>query len=301
MPTISPFPPAAPSISGSTLTVDLFLNNPARVQRTLQDLTRNRFIADRIFSAGPAADGGAVVHDQLSENDLFMDRDVQEIAPGSEFPILNESAPEPLVALVKKWGGSAGFTYEQIRRNRLDVLQRNLIKLRNTIVRKVDTVAISVLNAAPIPTAVASGDWTTAATDIIVDIETGKSAVDALDMGYEIDTVLLNPAQALDIRTDGDIRLVLPRENRARNLLDGGASDLDQLLGINEWHVSNRVPAGTVYLLDSRTVGFISDEIPGPYTRVVDEPTKERRLVMAARVPAMGVTDPKAVYKITGA
>lgn len=301
MPTVSPFAPAAPTISGSSLTLDVFLNNPARVQKLLEDLSLNRFVADRIFRGGPPATGGAVIYDQLTANNLFTERDVQEIAQNSEFPIVNGAEPAPLVALVKKYGGSAVFSYEQIRRNRLDVMQRELIRLRNTIVRKVDTLGIATLNAAPILTGTASADWSTASTDLIADVEANKSAVEAQDLGYEVDTVILHPNQALDVRVDGDIREALPRENRARNLLDGGASDLDGLLGIANWIVTNRQTAGTVHFLDSRMVGFISDEIPGPYSRVVDEPTKERRRVMAARVPTMGVTDPKAVRKITGA
>lgn len=297
--TVTLFPPAPPAISGQNLTLSIFLNNPARVQKTLQDLSSQRFIADRIFTAGPSASAGAVVYDQLTSQNLFTARDVQEIAPGSEFPIVNGAEPNPLVAQVKKWGGRARFTYEQVRRNQLDVLRREMIRLRNTIVRKVDTVAIATLDAAPITSQSASGDWTTAATDIISDIETAKSNMDALDMGYEAQWVLLNPAQALDIRKDADIRAAFPRENLAANLLNKGAADLAGILGL-EWYVTNRVAAGSVYV-GGGDPGFISDEIPGPYSRVINDEKTESWEVMAARVPTMGVTDPKAVTKITGA
>lgn len=298
--TVTPMPPPVPTISGQTLSLSVFLNSPAVVQRTLENLTSQRYVADRIFTRGPEAAGGAVIYDQVLAQNLFTLRDVQEVRPGSEFPIVNGEEPTPLVALVSKYGGDAVFTYEQIRRNRRDVLARELIRLRNTIVRKVDLLAIATLDAAPIQTFAASGDWTTAATDIIFDIEKGKSVLDAIDMGYEADTVLLNPAQALDIRGDGDIRLALPRENRNTNLLDKSATDLNGLLGIEKWYVTNRVAAGTVRVLDSRFTGFISDEVPA-YSRVIDEEVKERKRVRAARIPAMGVTDPKAVVKITGA
>lgn len=297
--TVSPMPPSPPTISADKLTLSVFLQNPAVVQRTLEALTSQRFIADQIFNAGPPADGGAVVYDQLTAQNLFTLRDVQEVRPGSEFPIVNGEEPNPLIALVAKYGGDAVFTYEQVRRNRKDVKKRELIRLRNTIIRKVDLLAIATLDAAPIQTQSASGDWTTAATDIILDIETAKSKLDAIDMGYEADTVLLNPAQALDIRADADIRLALPRENRANNLIDRSAADLNGLLGIPKWFVTNRVAAGTVRVLDSRFAGFISDEIQA-YTRIMDEEIKERWRVRAARVPTMGITDPKSVVKITG-
>ncbi len=296
----TPYPPAAPTISGDTLSLSVFLNNPARVQRVIQDLSAQRFIADRIFSGGPPADGGAVVYDQVTANDLFTARDVQEIQPNSEFPILNETEPNPLVALVKKWGGAATLSYEAVRRDRRDILRRNLIKLRNTIVRKVDTVALATLAAAPTQTQSASADWGTASTDIIGDIEIAKNKLDALDMGYVADTVLVNPAEALGVRINTGIRSSYPRENLNQNLLTGEAMDLRGVLGLT-WFVSNRVTAGAPWVLDSTQLGSISDEIPGPYSRVLDQPERERWLIQAARVPTMYVTDPKAAVAITGA
>lgn len=298
MPT--PYPPAPPVISGQNLTVSVFLRNPAVVQRRMENLTRQRFVADRLFNAGPQATGGAVIYDQvLDAGHLFAARDVQEIEPGAEFPLTGAADPTPLTAAVKKWGGAVPITYEEERRDRRDVLARRTTQLRNTVLRKVDTVAVATLDAAPLQTQAASGDWTTAATDIISDIETAKNKLDVMDMGYEADIVLLNPAQVLDIRKDADIRSALPRENRARNLLDLGAADLDGLLGLT-WIPSNRVTAGTAYVADSRSVGGISDEL-ALYTRVVNQPERERYLIQAARPTVPYVTDPKAVVKITGA
>lgn len=298
--TVTPFPPAPPTISGENITMSVWLNSPARIQKSLERLSLQRFLADQIFATGPAATAGAVVYDQIVANNLFTARDVQEIKPNSEFPIVNGEEPNPLIALVTKWGGSAVFSYELIRRNRLDVLRKELIRLRNTIYRKVDTAAMAVLNAAPLLTDTASADWSSTG-DIIGDIETGKSMIEKQDMGYVVNTAIIHPDQALDIRTNEDVRNALPRENRKSNLLDGTATDMAGLCGIENWLVSNRQTAGTFHLLDNTQVGFISDEIPGPYSRIVDEETKERKRVMAARVPTMGVTDPKAALRVTGA
>lgn len=300
MPPVTAYPPAPPTINGENITVSVFLNNPARVERAIRDLSKERFIADRIFTGGPTASAGAVVYDQVTENDLYTERDVQEITPISEFPILNGAEPVPLVALVKKWGGSVLLSYEAVRRNRKDLLRRELIRLRNTIVRKVDTVAVATLDAAPIQTDTVAAPWSGGSAAIIEDIEGAKSIIEGVDMGYVADLVLLNPLEALAVRTDEDIRQALPRESRANNLIDGRATDLDGILGLN-WFVSNRVPAGTVRVLDSRMLGGISDEIPGPYSRVINEEKREAWRIMAARVPTMYVTDPKAAVRLTGA
>jgi hypothetical protein len=291
-----PYPPDAPTVSGSKITVDVFLNTPARVNRAVQALTFQRFIADIIFGTGPQASGGAVVYDQVTTSDLYLARDVQEIEPGSEFPILTGTEPTPLVAIAKKYGGEVFLTYEQVRRNNRQVLNREMTRLRNTIVKRVDTIALNFLNAAPINTMAASGDWSLAATDIIADIADATGVIEDLDMGYSPDTVLLNPTQHRDLIKDKDIRDALPREKSDVPIATG---KLGRLMGL-DFISSNRVPAGTVYVLQRGIVGGLSDEIPA-YAKVIDSERDERQYIHGARVVTPYVTDPKAVVKITGA
>lgn len=295
MPTVTAFPPAPPTVSGENITVSLFLNSPPRVQRAIEALTLRRFVADVVFSNGPTAEGGAVIHDQVTAvNDLLAD-DVEEIAPGSEFPLLTSTEPTPLVAVARKYGGEIFLTYEQIRRNNRSILTRETTKLRNTIIKKFDTIAMAALDAAPIQTAGGSGDWSTAATDIIADLVTAAGAVSSLDMGYIADTVLINPAQEIDLLKDVDIRNALPRE-RDDSIIRTG--NLGRLMGL-DFIVSNRVTAGTAYVLQRKIVGGISDELP-MYARPIDDERRERTYIHGARVGVPYVTDPKAVFKITG-
>lgn len=295
MPTTTAFPPVPPTIAGENITVSMFLSSPPRVQRAIEALTNERFIADVIFGTGPRAEGGAVIHDQVTDSNLFMDRDVEEIAPGGDFPLLTSSEPTPLVAVARKYGGEVFLTDEQVRRNNRNVLTRETTKLRNTIIRKVDTVAIAALEAAPIQTAGGSGDWSTAATDIIADLVTAAGAISSLDMGYMADTVLINPAQEIDLLKDKDIRDALPRE-RDNSIIRTG--NLGRLMGL-DFLVSNRVTAGTAYVLQRRIIGGISDEVP-VYARPIPDERRERVYIHGARVVVPYVTDPKAVFKITG-
>lgn len=291
----SPYPQAAPTVAGTNITVSMFLNSPARVQRAIENLALNRFVADLIFAEGPAAVGGAVIYDQVTANDTYLSQDVQEIEPGSEFPILSSPQAGPLVAIARKYGGEVLFTDEAIRRDNRQVVQRDLIRLRNTIVRKYDTLAMTALDAAPILTMVGSGDWTTAATDIISDLATAAFTIDSLDLGYAPDTMLINPAQELDLLKDADIRTALPRE---RTDLPIATGNLGRLMDI-DFVVTNRVTAGTAYLLQRRVAGGISDEVP-LYARTVDDRRREAVFLHGARVGVPYVTDPKAVVKLTG-
>ena len=297
MPTEQMYPPPAPSISGQNITIDLFLRNPSRVQRVMQDLSSQRFIADTLYSSGDAQ-GGSVVYDRVSEQDLYTQRDIEEISPGSEFPNVGGADSVPLVAKVAKRGGQVQISYEAVRRNNRDMVQRNLTKLRNTIVKKHDAIAVSTLLAdADKLTATAALEWNDPLSDPFADFASAVSAIEQQDLGYTADIVLINPQERFTLLTHKDIREALPRENAAQNPVLSG--QLAGLCGISNWVVSNRVPAGTVVVANSKIVGSMRDEMP-LYTRVIDKPEVETWIVQAARVSVPVITDPKSALVLTG-
>lgn len=290
------YPPGAPTVDGQgRITIEQFLKQPSRVQKVITDLTAQRFIAERIFSPGDAQ-GGAVIFDQVVGTDLFTARDVQSIEAGSEFPIVTSGEAIPKVAAVTKWGGAGLLTYEAVRRDSRPTLNNELTKLRNTIVRKIDTVAIAALDAAPIQPQVGTS-WSNASTgNPVLDLAVARSLIDDADMGYTADTVLINPAQYVSLVSNPKVYNALPREAAAGNPIING--QLNGFMGF-KWYVTNRVPAGTAYVLSSMMAGSLRDELP-LYSRVVEQPERERYLIMAARVTVPIVTDPKAVVKLTG-
>src|SRR5215468_4062698 len=85
MPTTHPLGP--PSVDGTTIKVETMLNQPTRITRMIMDLTQQRFVADRIFASGGGVTGGAVVYDEAQENELYTNRDVEQVSPAAEFPL----------------------------------------------------------------------------------------------------------------------------------------------------------------------------------------------------------------------
>lgn len=291
------YPPGAPTISGNLLTVDLFLKNPTQIRRVLDNLSSQRFIADNAFASGQAV-GGAVIYDQVSEQDLYTDRDIEEIAAGAEFPDVGATNPTPQVAKVAKRGGRFKVTDEQVRRNNMDVVRRNMRKLTNTIIRKHDAIAIAALLAAPTRTGSAEVEWNaTSGTDPFADIAGAVSSVEQSDLGYVIDMAIINPQERLSLLTNKVIRESLPRESKSDNPVLSG--QLAGLAGIEKWVVSNRCPAGTAIFLNSGVVGTMSDEL-GMYVNVIPQPLNEVTVVQAARVSVPVITDPKAAFVMTG-
>lgn len=291
------YPGVGPTVTGNKITVERFVKSPTQVYRVLSDLTKERFIADFIF-AGGGAEGGAVIYDEISENDLYADRDPQEIAPGDEWPLVGDSQGDPKVAAVSKRGAAFPLTYDAVRRDQRDVLNRGLIKLRNTSVRKHDTIAMqALLTNATVRTAGAALPWTNTGADVFADLFSGVSSVEQADLGYAIDTAIINPAQALALLKRKDVRDALPRENVAKNPIL--SANIAGLCNIPNWIVTNRMTAGTAVLLQRQIAGSVRDEVPF-YSRTVNQEDRERYLIMAGRISVAIVTDPLAVFKLTG-
>lgn len=300
MPATAMYPPAAPTIAGGKITVDLLLKDPTRVERQVQTMVKNKFIADEIYGPGPA-NGGAVIYTEVTDADieLYLRGEIEDIAPGSEFPILSSATSDPKVARVVKRGGAVQFTYEDVRRDRWDVIRRGLTQLANTMIRKHDALAVGVLVSNPnVQTLAAAAGWNTTNADPSDDIVIARSMVeDRLEFGYVIDGVLMNPQQKEDLLRNKQIKDRMPRESKELNPLISG--QLANLLDIPNWYTSIRVPAGTTFFLARKQIGSIHDEI-APYTRVIDDPKTESYWVMGGRVSVPAITDPLACVKVTG-
>lgn len=304
-----------PTYPGSPqLTVDALLKQPRLIARALTDLANKRFVADRIFSRGtPEMVAGGAAQYQKSES-IYLDRDFEEVGVRAEFPRATWSEAI-FTEAVRKYGLEVPIAFESVRRNQMDQLARAERKLANGLVKFVDTVAMARLIAdASILTGAASGDWTTAATDIVLDIATARKAINDQEEGYDADTMVVNGAQELDLLNDKDIRDALPRETQ-NSTVQTGRPPL--LLGINQILVTNQLTAGTVFILNAKVVGTIADEqpeasegyasySPGPgqapmYVKRYVEDGRDEHILRAARFPAMWIAEPKAAFKITGA
>lgn len=288
-------PLGPPTVSNSKITVDLMLNQPTRVTRMIMDLTLQRFIADRIFSSAGGVSGGAVVYDEATANELYTTRDVERVEPGAEMPTVDGERPVPKVAEVEKWGGKVWIPDEARDRNNAALFTNKVRQLGNTIVRKLNQKAIAVLEASITSSGqTATGvDWSS-----VVVGGSGQSNADEFpardfalaeqmafedELGVEYDLWLLNPAQYTQL-------VIIYGASGLRELL--------QALGISVY-VSNRVTAGTAYVVASQQVGEMRVESPlGSETW--RQPERQRTWVQTSVRPVMYVTNPFAVLKFTG-
>lgn len=294
-------PLAAPTVSGTTITVDFLLNNPTRVTRIVADLVMSNFFLDRVFATGGDVQGGAVLYDQVTAYDVYTDRDVERIEPGAEAPIVTGQRGAPLVAQVEKFGGKFPVTYEARRRNNISRVNNHMRRLANTIVRKMHQRGLAELAAAIAAnsrTSAAGATWAssltvqasalTAASRPLRVLSTAQREADNNELGYEYDTLIVNPNNMDELRAFyGDS-------------LDDTLDDY----GIDDVISTPRKAAGSAYVLAGGMVGELRLEEP-LRTTTADELTSaptmvEQTWVQSLVNPIMYVTDPYAILEITG-
>ncbi|MBD8218207.1 hypothetical protein IFU40_06115 [Microbacterium sp. CFBP 13617] len=290
------YPFAAPSVNGSTITVETMLNQPTRITRYMSDIALRNYISPLIFATPGGVSGGAVIYDQLTLNDLFPTRDVQEVAPGAEFPNLTSEDGEPKVAAVEKHGGKYFVTDEARDRNDSGKIQRESRKQMNAMVRRQDARSIAILDAAlaqfPSQTVVAS-NWnnvvtggvsqTNAALWPASDIARVQGLADTQELGVQIDTLIVNPMQAVQLS-------IVYGDNLNDVLANAGVENL---------RASNRVAAGTAFALAAQQPGEMRPEKPLS-TETWREPGSQRTWVQTDARFVSFVTDPYSVFKLTG-
>ena len=291
------YPYGIPVISGTTITVDTMLNEPTRVTQALSDITLQNFWADRVFAFPGGVEGGAVVFDQLTINDLYTTRDVQNVEPGAEFPILTIDRPTPLVAQVEKYGGKWFVTDEARDRNNPQQLTQGIQKAANTINRKTHQKLVAILDATITAfggaLTMAGTDWTvgtTTATSALTpagqaagDLAKAQLVADQAELGVDYNLLIINPLLASELR-------MLYGDRLAGILSDNGITELIS---------TNRVTAGQAYLVAEGQVGELRIE-KALDTEVWRAPETQRTWLQSDVRPVMYVTNPYSMIKLTG-
>lgn len=293
-------PLGAPSVNGNEITVDTMLKQPTRITKMLMDLTLQRFFVDRVFTNAGGVTGGAVIYDQATENELYLDRDVERVESGQEFPLVSSERRAPRVAEVEKYGGKYYFTDESRDRNDAAAFVNENRKLANTIVRKINARGVEVLLAAIDANGGASdmvgNDWSAAIPNGSnptpptgtpgADLAEVQLTADQRELGLEFNLIIVNPVQQYEW-----------------NLFYGDKSQQAlRDLGFDEMYSTNRLAAGTALAIASGQVGEMRVEQPlaTETSREGAPQMRQRTWVQSSVRPLFFVTNPFAVMRING-
>lgn len=293
-------PLSAPTISGTTITIDVLLAQPTRVTRQVADLVMSNFFLDDIFAIGGDVSGGAVLYDQAYFLDEYTDRDVERVAPGAEHPIVTGVRPAPLIAQVEKFGGKFPVTDEAKRRNDPSIVSNQMRRLANTITRKMNQRGLAELAAAVTAytrTSAATVTWAAGAAEEVLKrkalnapsaaVALVKEANEANERGYVFDTLVANPLDVFYARayygTTGSFEAAMKD------------------VGITNIVTTPQKAAKSAYILASKMVGQM--RLEEPMRTVVEREgapdLREQTWVQTAINPVFFVTDPFAVEELT--
>lgn len=303
-------PLGPPTVSGPNLTVDLALQNPTRITRMIEDLTLQRFLLDRVFGNGGSVNGGAVIYEEAVLNELYGNatgtgpatgpvRDVESIAPGSEYPIFEAQRSVPKIAPVEKWGGKVFITDEARDRNEAALFQRKIRQLSNTIVRRLNLRAVEILDAA-----VSEHSRTGSSVDWSAVVTAGSSASSAEEWPIKTFADAMMQVEEDELGLDLDLVILNPQEYGQLITIYGGISNLRDLIGGLGFtiYVTNRQDAGKAKFVSSGNVGQYRVEQPLRTVtyRSGDGEDTDRTWVKSSVRPVMFVDNPFAVWEATG-
>jgi hypothetical protein len=301
------YPPAAPALSGDTLTISRFLNSPTLVARRLRTLLENRYIADYLLSQRFKVQGGAILYE--TGESIFTVDAPRQVAPGMEYPITTAATAAASLAATSKWGQDAKVTDEQIARTGMNPVNRALTKLANQNVKSIDALALSAVATAVTQNTAAAASWSTAtAGQMLKDVALAKANILALNMGYEPDTVVLDDIRWAYAYAAFVTAGLLPRE--ADNPLVTG--EFPVIDGMTWLPTPNLPTAGNVFVGDHNVLGGMADEdLGGGYSAVntgtvgvesksIRDDDNDQWKLRVRRVTVPIVIEPASAWKITG-
>lgn len=288
--------PLSPRLTGGELTVNSALANPDRIAARINHLAADSLVASVFFSSSAGLTGGGLLYSPEKPGDLYTTRNVEQRGPGDEYPVVGADVPEMRIARPEDWGGKFFVADEAIKRNLASQLDADVTQLTNTIVRRIDEAALAAVDAGlaeqPDQGVVIGSDWgavtldgstpTDASDRPTADFASVQLAADLDELGVVFDTLVLHPNERAALATI-----------YGRDLADVLAS-----AGLTI-RVSKRVTAGTGYAVQAGAAGVLAFEEPLTVKIWADD-ARRGRWVQGFAVPAIAVTRPRAVMKLTG-
>ena len=299
------YAPPAPTVSGDNITVNRLVNSPVLIQRALRTLAQQRLIGDKVLSGSVDLTGTGAVNYEVSEAIMAASL-AERIDDLMEYPLSAEPSAVSQMAAAENWGLSTLISDKLVARNRVDIVNRKMIKLANRVAFGFDSLVLSAVASAVTQQSGAGVAWNNSSADPFADITLGAAVVDSLNQGYEVDTVLATPTRWARLIASAKIIERAPRESNDSLLLTGR---LARIAGLNIWKTTNMPSGVDVMLLDSRQLGSIGwEDQGGGYMGSADGVQSKRiRLeendgwkIQARRIGVPIVQEPGAAVKITG-
>ena len=293
-----PLYPGSADYQDGLITVDQALNNPTIVTERIADLTQDTILVDSVFSSiGQPITGGSVIYSPVTEKHIYVEG-VADRKPGDEYPVVLSDRPEAKLARVQDFGGKLSITDEARDRNDSIDFDNAVSRLANTITRKLNTRALETLTAAFDGTDNGAPDVLAAAESWRLAVRTGATPTPPMELpaGTFAEAQML--ADEFEMGITYSLAVMNPQERASLVALYG--AELKPLLDSIGLTIttSMQVPRGQFFMLDPGEVGFVSYERQLT-TETWDDREHRQTWLQSYAMPVMGVTNPRAVMRIT--
>jgi hypothetical protein len=266
------------------------------VDKRIRDLIGHQFVADQLFTQ---TDVDALAIKYLKDADADANGrqaydEVPEVGEGSNFKRIGLDEEEKS-AMIRKYGLEAVITYEMQKFGSAGQFERAYRKLAMNVRKMVDGMAYGVLtNTANGIQTKDAGNWGGTDAEIVIgDLVDAKKAI--RDFGYNADTAVISPETEAMLMKNKNVRDALRQNNTDVALLRGYIGDFMGLSFI----VDENFNANDVLVLQKKVIGDIADA-EALRTKTYNEDSNDRTIVRATRFTQAYLTDPKAVYLLTG-
>ncbi|WP_157486881.1 phage major capsid protein [Leucobacter salsicius] len=230
----------------------LFISSAPLIAKRVADITQMRFISDYLLQGRFDATGGGIFYE--NGDPVFADGDPEAISPLGEFPLVVLEDGEITSARTDKWGLDTIISDEKIARQGRTPIDRGILRISNSIVRYVDSVSMAVI-ASRVSSTFNSNAWNSAgaAVESIITIQNERAE---LGLGFELETVVLRPAQYAKVIGMLIDDKALPRES-GETAIQGNAPV--NALGLT-WATTPHFKGSNPLLLDRNNLGGMADE-----------------------------------------
>lgn len=302
--------PAAPAtLSDPLLTISRFLSSPAQIVRRVRDYKDLRFVADLLLTQKFNSSGGAVLYE--ASEPFVSDRTVTSVGAGAEYPGAEMPNGTAGLAAVLKWGQRTELTDEEVKRNARpgSSADRKLKKLINSVIKQVDSIAMSAAASAITANTAASVVWSTIATATpFYDISKAKAQIRKLNLGYEPDVVVMDDDRFAALQNNAIVAGLMRREAETNPIYTG---EFEIIAGLRVIVTPNLPVTSTVIVADSQQLGGMADEDLGSpgYARTdmgvevkaIRKDEADKWVLQGRRITVPVIQEPGAGYRITGA
>lgn len=302
--------PAAPAtLSDPLLTISRFLSSPAQIVRRVRDYKDLRFVSDLLLTQKFNSSGGAVLYE--ASEPFVSDRTVTSVGAGAEYPGAEMPNGTAGLAAVLKWGQRTELTDEEVKRNARpgSAADRKLKKLINSVIKQVDSIAMSAAASAITANTAASTVWSTIATATpFYDISKAKAQIRKLNLGYEPDVVVMDDDRFAALQNNSIVAGLMRREAETNPIYTG---EFEIIAGLRVIVTPNLPVTSTVIVADSQQLGGMADEDLGSpgYARTdmgcevkaIRKDEADKWVLQGRRITVPVIQEPGAGYRITGA